>query len=50
MRCDKCKHALERRVKSKKVETFIVCKIYNIPIESCKHFEEVTSCLTENKE
>lgn len=53
MRCDNCEHAIKRRVKSKRVETFIVCTVYDMPMESCtacKYFEEIKPCSEENKE
>ena len=52
-KCDNCEHAIKRRVKSKRVETFIGCNVFHIPMESCtecKYFEEVTPCSEENKE
>ena len=53
MMCDNCEHAIKRRVKSKRVETFIGCNVFHLPMESCtecKYFEEVTPCSEENKE
>ena len=53
MMCDNCEHAIKKRVKSKRVETFILCQIDGLYIKectSCKFFKEVTPCSEENKE
>lgn len=53
MRCNDCIHAIKKRVKAKKIEVFILCRHYDMPIEkcdACNYYEEDLACSEKNKD